>query len=500
MAATNMIRALTFFFSHLSRFQLLLLGTALSIHVRALYLSLEAEKVLATSISKVVSTPDVLYAHLLGIAYHLTIYAASMLVIDVLGRVAVRNAMTTTISQLLHAHLPSYTQKDYERLCLSVGEHGDNVANSVKNLFIELPKKVVTTLHFVLALRDLSTSVMVYCVGASAILLVLTSCISILRKALSERITNHRVSFNIVCADISSSIQQYKIDEQLERRMRAARTLLDGTLHLVGMDSVATCSCEAMTSLSSQLMIALIATSCSGIEARIDDLLYGIRSSAKFVEKLVGIFEYTADVVRQYQSYSFFLSRVEVELPTQADDSDCLHIETTIEKHLIHKSHGNYIVITGSNGAGKTTMLLKALDVAYNGSSSRGRILEKLDRRQVAFVAQAVPCTQDTVEEYTAAVDYATRHTYLAKLDTTKRMKELSGGQAKLVQIVTAYAKVRLNDRCIFMLDEPSNNLDAETVDSVIELLRDCYHDGTTVIVITHDSRLVIPEANVVTL
>ncbi len=38
----------------------------------------------------------------------------------------------------------------------------------------------------------------------------------------------------------------------------------------------------------------------------IEDMMYGIRASSKFIEKLIGIFEYVGDIIRQYKSFDYF--------------------------------------------------------------------------------------------------------------------------------------------------------------------------------------------------
>jgi putative ABC transport system ATP-binding protein len=66
------------------------------------------------------------------------------------------------------------------------------------------------------------------------------------------------------------------------------------------------------------------------------------------------------------------------------------------------------------------------------------------------------------------------------------RPNQLSGGEQQRVTIARALA----GRPAIVWADEPTGNLDTETAESVMELLRDLNHDGLTLILVTHDSAI----------
>jgi hypothetical protein len=177
------------------------------------------------------------------------------------------------------------------------------------------------------------------------------------------------------------------------------------------------------------------------------------------------------------------------------------HISFQIER-------GEFAIIVGPSGAGKTTVLnmLGGMDTCDEGTITLdGRQVSSFDRRQlteyrrydVGFVFQFYNLVPNltALENVELAAEICrdpldARET-LAHVGLENRLgnfpAQLSGGEQQRVSIARALAK---NPK-ILLCDEPTGALDYKTGKTILQLLQDtCRNTGRTVIVITHNQAL----------
>ena len=171
-------------------------------------------------------------------------------------------------------------------------------------------------------------------------------------------------------------------------------------------------------------------------------------------------------------------------------------------------SKGEFVVIVGPSGAGKTTVLniLGGMDKATSGSvwvdgkdiaRYSNKKLTGYRRDNIGFVFQFY----NLVPNLTALENVELAGQICKNpLDARKVLEEvglkdrlgnfpaqLSGGEQQRVSIARALAK---NPKML-LCDEPTGALDYQTGKSILKLLQDmCREKGMTVIVITHNSAL----------
>lgn len=189
------------------------------------------------------------------------------------------------------------------------------------------------------------------------------------------------------------------------------------------------------------------------------------------------------------------------------------------QKHLV-LSHvnldikqGEFIYLIGQSGTGKSSLLKIIYGDLYIGNGEgmiAGFDLRKLHdndvpylRRKLGIVFQDFHLLNDrTVEKN---LEFALKATgwndrgliesrmldVLEKVGLRSKLRkmphELSGGEQQRVVI----ARALLNNPEIILADEPTGNLDPDTSEEIVLLLRDIAASGTSVLMATHDYQII---------
>ena len=169
---------------------------------------------------------------------------------------------------------------------------------------------------------------------------------------------------------------------------------------------------------------------------------------------------------------------------------------------------GEFVVIAGASGAGKSTILniLGGMDSATSGtiivdgnrvSDYTPKQLTTYRRYDIGFVFQFYNLVQNlTVKENVELATQICKHQLdidetIAAVGLADRSRnfpaQLSGGEQQRVAIARALAK---NPK-LLLCDEPTGALDYQTGKQILKLLQDtCRERGVCVIVITHNLAL----------
>ncbi len=183
---------------------------------------------------------------------------------------------------------------------------------------------------------------------------------------------------------------------------------------------------------------------------------------------------------------------------------------TILENINLSIKKGSFVVVIGKSGSGKTTLMnimsgmtkisLGEIIVA-NCNLAEYSNSELIDFRKdnVSFIFQeyGLLSTLNVIDNINAGMFLAKDKIpksrideiikYLELEDHIKKMpNELSGGQQQRVSIARALAK---NPKIIFG-DEPTGALDSYTSYKVLDTLKQINNEGTTIVLVTHDSRV----------
>lgn len=178
----------------------------------------------------------------------------------------------------------------------------------------------------------------------------------------------------------------------------------------------------------------------------------------------------------------------------------------------LHAPAGRLVALLGPSGSGKTTLLsiLSAMIPATSGRVTvagidvlglRGQSLEHYRRSTIGIVFQGFNLIASLTARENIAVPLllagTRRKDALARADDLlhevglgdrgdHRPHHLSGGQQQRV----AVARGLIGDPLVLLADEPTANLDHISAEAVVQLLRELRSRGRTIIISTHDDRL----------
>ena len=171
-------------------------------------------------------------------------------------------------------------------------------------------------------------------------------------------------------------------------------------------------------------------------------------------------------------------------------------------------SKGEFVVIVGPSGAGKTTVLniLGGMDTASKGkvlvdgrniTDYSGRQLTAYRRDDIGFVFQFYNLVPNltALENVELAMQICKNPLDAAQVLREVGLKDrmgnfpaqLSGGEQQRVAIAIALA----NNPKLLLADEPTGAVDRKTADDILEMFRKLNEKlGLTIVIVTHDKEL----------
>jgi len=186
--------------------------------------------------------------------------------------------------------------------------------------------------------------------------------------------------------------------------------------------------------------------------------------------------------------------------------------QTVFEQLNLSIDPGDFAFLIGKSGVGKSTLFQLiymnylpqsgTVEVGnYNSDTVRPKDLPML-RRNLGIIFQDFKLLEDrTIYENLSFILEVTGHSrkqirkkvmeVLTEVGLSHKAKnmplELSGGEQQRIAI----ARAIINEPMLLLADEPTGNLDPETSDEILEIIKNINNRGTSVIFATHNYDLV---------
>ena len=188
------------------------------------------------------------------------------------------------------------------------------------------------------------------------------------------------------------------------------------------------------------------------------------------------------------------------------------NLVTPLEDLSLEVPQGEFLALMGPSGSGKTTLLnlISGIDTPTNGrlvidgediATFSRKQLTKWRSRKVGYIFQLYHLIP--VLSAFENVELPLLITSLSRAERRRKAEaalelvglrdrshhtpsELSGGQEQRVAI----ARALVADPALLVADEPTGDLDRESANRILELLRSLARDhGKTIVMVTHDAR-----------
>ena len=175
----------------------------------------------------------------------------------------------------------------------------------------------------------------------------------------------------------------------------------------------------------------------------------------------------------------------------------------------VRVDNGEFIAVVGPSGSGKSTLMnvMGCLDVPSSGvykledrvvNTLTSNDLADIRNKKIGFVFQAFnllpyATAAENVEVplLFAHVNGKKRRARVSELlarvgladKANNKPTEMSGGEMQRVAIARALA----NEPDIILADEPTGNLDTKSGSAIVDMFKELWKSGKTIVIITHD-------------
>ena len=149
---------------------------------------------------------------------------------------------------------------------------------------------------------------------------------------------------------------------------------------------------------------------------------------------------------------------------------------------------GSFNLFIGHNGSGKSTTVKLILKMIHK---EKGEVIRNYDSYCYMPEKTILP-DYITIDEFLKDLTYLSnncnyeRYLEMFNMDKNQYISSLSKGNRQKVALI----QLLMEDKDLYVLDEPTNGLDQESINILVKLLKEKNKKGKTIIVVTHYKKL----------
>ena len=154
----------------------------------------------------------------------------------------------------------------------------------------------------------------------------------------------------------------------------------------------------------------------------------------------------------------------------------------------MHIEKGSFNLFIGHNGSGKSTTIKLILNLIHK---EKGIVVRNFNSYCYMPEKTTLP-DYITIDNFLSDLAYFSKNANYEKyleifnMDKNMLISSLSKGNKQKVALI----QLLMEDKDLYILDEPTNGLDQESINILIKLLKEKNKQGKTIIVVTHYKKL----------
>lgn len=441
--------------------------------------------------------------------------------------IRVNRIFSDLVKKMVFYKLDFYNKYGKEEF-ISIWSYLYNIEGSIKNIILNVPKKIIYILYYGYSIYNFSLSALGTIMAINILVLITLHPLSLLKYNYQKERMMMDIQTKNNYSELINNISHIKLsmkeDDEKNRILKSYCEYHDNKKKDDNISYLTITLSEIINDLITFVIYIIGALYVISGSMKPIELLYLAVHTSRFYDEIKSLKDVYDDYVKISPKLQMVMDMLNYN-EYETNNNNDTYSDGKIVFDNVSFSYGKNIVLSnksfifeqnkiniliGTNGSGKSTivnLMLKLYDnnsgsILYNGTDIKN-IPTHVIRNNISVIHQDALLFDETLlynitygvknSDYDNILRLATDIDFNTFLENNKNMKignmgcKLSGGEKKKIQLLNTLLK---NSK-IIILDEPTNSLDMDTSMWLIDYIKKMVSVfNKTVIIITHDKRL----------